>query len=62
MPSAGRGDEKWASRTIDLDLLLFGNEIINTDTLIVPHPQMHLRSFVLDGLVRVESEAAASRS
>ncbi|MGD0552595.1 MAG: 2-amino-4-hydroxy-6-hydroxymethyldihydropteridine diphosphokinase [Sedimentisphaerales bacterium] len=42
--------EKWASRTIDIDLLLFGNEVINSDTLTVPHSQMHLRSFVLAGL------------
>ena len=42
--------EKWASRTIDLDLLLFGDEVINSDTLTVPHSQMHLRSFVLSGL------------
>jgi len=43
-------DGKWASRTIDLDLLLFGDEVIKSDTLIVPHSQMHLRSFVLTGL------------
>ncbi len=42
--------EKWASRTIDIDLLLFGNEVISSDTLTVPHSQMHLRSFVLAGL------------
>lgn len=42
--------EKWASRTIDVDLLLFGNEVINNDTLTVPHSQMYLRSFVLAGL------------
>jgi deoxyguanosine kinase len=42
--------EKWSSRTIDLDLLLFGEEIINSPDLTVPHPQMHLRSFVLKGL------------
>jgi 2-amino-4-hydroxy-6-hydroxymethyldihydropteridine diphosphokinase len=42
--------EKWGPRTIDLDLLLFGDEKINGDALIVPHPQMHLRSFVLGGL------------
>jgi 2-amino-4-hydroxy-6-hydroxymethyldihydropteridine diphosphokinase len=41
---------KWGPRTIDLDLLLFGGEVINSKTLIVPHPQIHLRSFVLDGL------------
>jgi 2-amino-4-hydroxy-6-hydroxymethyldihydropteridine diphosphokinase len=42
--------EKWGPRTIDLDLLLFGGEKIDSDALIVPHPQMHLRSFVLGGL------------
>jgi 2-amino-4-hydroxy-6-hydroxymethyldihydropteridine diphosphokinase len=42
--------EKWASRTIDLDLLLFGSEVINSELLTVPHSQMHLRSFVLAGL------------
>ncbi|MHC4641054.1 MAG: 2-amino-4-hydroxy-6-hydroxymethyldihydropteridine diphosphokinase [Planctomycetota bacterium] len=41
---------KWASRIIDLDLLLFGREIIKKTNLNVPHPQMHLRSFVLKGL------------
>ena len=45
--------KKWASRNIDLDLLLFGNEIIKTDRLIVPHPQMHLRSFVLTELCKI---------
>ena len=43
-------DEKWSSRVIDLDLLMFGSEIIDTPDLTVPHPQMHLRSFVLSGL------------
>jgi deoxyguanosine kinase len=47
--------QKWASRTIDLDLLLFGNEIINSVTLAVPHSQMHLRSFVLSGLCELNS-------
>ena len=48
--------EKWASRTIDLDLLLFGSQIINSPKLIVPHPQMHLRSFVLKGLCQFDAE------
>lgn len=47
----GRGPhEKWASRTIDLDLLLYGDRIIREEALTVPHPDVHLRSFVLDGL------------
>ena len=48
--------EKWASRIIDLDLLLFGREIINNPSLTVPHPQMHLRSFVLKGLCELNPE------
>lgn len=34
--------EKWSPRTIDLDILLFGDKIINNSDLIVPHLQMHL--------------------
>ena len=41
---------KWAPRTIDLDLLLYGDRKIRTPELTVPHPQMHLRSFVLVGM------------
>jgi len=46
---------KWSPRTIDLDLLLFGNEVINTPRLTVPHRQMHLRSFVLNGLCELDN-------
>jgi 2-amino-4-hydroxy-6-hydroxymethyldihydropteridine diphosphokinase len=51
-----RRGEKWAPRTIDLDLLLFGDEVIDSGTLIVPHLQMHLRSFVLNGLCGLNSK------
>lgn len=36
-----------APRTLDLDLLLFGDAVIQTDTLTVPHPRMRMRAFVL---------------
>ena len=49
-------NEKWSPRTIDLDLLLFGSHVINHPSLTVPHPQMHLRSFVLKGLCRLNPE------
>lgn len=48
--------EKWAPRTMDLDLLLFGQQVINTAGLTVPHRQMHLRSFVLGPLCRLNAE------
>jgi 2-amino-4-hydroxy-6-hydroxymethyldihydropteridine diphosphokinase len=36
-----------APRTLDLDLLLYGEQVIDLPTLAVPHPRMHLRAFVL---------------
>ena len=41
---------RFGPRTIDLDLLLCGNAMINTPTLTVPHPRMHERRFVLEPL------------
>ncbi|MHC4556748.1 MAG: 2-amino-4-hydroxy-6-hydroxymethyldihydropteridine diphosphokinase [Planctomycetota bacterium] len=48
--------EKWSPRTIDLDLLLFGGDVINNPGLTIPHPQMHLRSFVLKGLCQLNGD------
>ncbi|MFC3152198.1 2-amino-4-hydroxy-6-hydroxymethyldihydropteridine diphosphokinase [Litoribrevibacter euphylliae] len=38
---------RWGARTLDLDILLFNQEVINTERLIVPHCQMKVRNFVL---------------
>jgi 2-amino-4-hydroxy-6-hydroxymethyldihydropteridine diphosphokinase len=40
-------------RTIDIDILLFGNSVINTPQLDVPHPAMHQRRFVLEPLTEI---------
>lgn len=40
-------------RVIDLDILLYGDECINEDGLQIPHPRMHERSFVLEGMVEI---------
>jgi len=45
--------QKWGPRTIDLDLLLYGDDVINRPGLVVPHPRMHERSFVLDPLLEI---------
>jgi 2-amino-4-hydroxy-6-hydroxymethyldihydropteridine diphosphokinase len=40
-------------RTIDLDLLLYGDEVCSTEFLILPHPRLHLRRFVLTPLAEL---------
>ncbi|WP_017754945.1 2-amino-4-hydroxy-6-hydroxymethyldihydropteridine diphosphokinase [Calidifontibacillus oryziterrae] len=44
---------RWGPRTIDLDILLFNNENIKSERLIVPHPRMFERSFVIKPLLEV---------
>ena len=39
--------EKWGERTIDIDILFYNTEIINTKQLNIPHPLIHKRGFVL---------------
>lgn len=45
--------EKWGPRTIDLDILFWGKSIINTDALILPHPGIPERRFVLEPLAEI---------
>lgn len=47
---------KWSPRTIDLDILFFGDQIINQPNLTIPHHQMHLRTFVLKGLSQLNPQ------
>jgi len=46
----------WQPRTVDLDLLLFDDQVLDGPDLTVPHPDIHLRSFVLDGLCQLNPE------
>ena len=48
--------QKKGPRIIDIDILLFGNSIIDTKELVVPHPAMHQRRFVLEPLVEIAPE------
>ena len=45
--------ERWGARTMDLDLLLYGDRQMNTPSLTVPHPRLHERLFVLEGLAEL---------
>jgi 2-amino-4-hydroxy-6-hydroxymethyldihydropteridine diphosphokinase len=56
---ADRGRERpfaGAARTLDLDLVLFGNQVIEETGLIVPHPRFRERAFVLEPLAEIARE------
>ncbi len=44
---------RWGPREIDLDLLIYGDLCFQTEKLVVPHPEMHLRRFVLAPLAEI---------
>lgn len=46
-------DVRWGPRTVDLDILLYNNDNIETEDLVVPHPRMHMRAFVLIPLLEI---------
>jgi 2-amino-4-hydroxy-6-hydroxymethyldihydropteridine diphosphokinase len=47
-------NERWGARTIDLDLLLYGDEKLDQPGLSVPHPRLHERRFALEPLVDLD--------
>jgi 2-amino-4-hydroxy-6-hydroxymethyldihydropteridine diphosphokinase len=49
----GRGP-RFGPRTIDLDLLLYGDEVIDEPGLVVPHPRLHERRFALEPLAELD--------
>jgi 2-amino-4-hydroxy-6-hydroxymethyldihydropteridine diphosphokinase len=48
--------QKKGPRVIDIDILLFGDIVINTENLTIPHPAMHQRRFVLEPLAEIAPE------
>jgi len=49
--------ERWGPRTLDLDLLLYGDQVIDEPGLRVPHPHLHERAFALLPLVEIAPNA-----
>ena len=49
-------NEKWSQRAIDIDILMYDDLVISSKNLIVPHPFMHLRAFVLVPMLEVKSD------
>jgi 2-amino-4-hydroxy-6-hydroxymethyldihydropteridine diphosphokinase len=52
-----RDNTRWAPRTLDLDIITFGDVAMETPTLTLPHPRAHERSFVLAPWLEVDPEA-----
>ncbi|WP_295713109.1 2-amino-4-hydroxy-6-hydroxymethyldihydropteridine diphosphokinase [Mucilaginibacter sp.] len=48
-----RREEKWGSRTIDIDILFYGDAVIDEPDLKVPHPEMHKRRFTLEPFAQI---------
>lgn len=51
-----RRNVRWGPRTIDLDILTFGDRVIDTPELVVPHPELPRRRFVLEPLAEIDPE------
>jgi 2-amino-4-hydroxy-6-hydroxymethyldihydropteridine diphosphokinase len=47
----------WGPRTLDLDLIVFGDEVIDSEILVLPHPRAHERRFVLEPWLEIEPDA-----
>jgi 2-amino-4-hydroxy-6-hydroxymethyldihydropteridine diphosphokinase len=45
--------QRWGPRTLDLDMLLFGDQVIQSDRLSLPHPELVNRRFVLQPLAEI---------
>ncbi|HPL64270.1 MAG TPA: 2-amino-4-hydroxy-6-hydroxymethyldihydropteridine diphosphokinase [Syntrophales bacterium] len=46
-------DRRWGPRVIDLDILAYGRDIVRTERLVIPHPELHNRRFVLVPLLEI---------
>jgi len=50
--------ERWGPRTVDIDILLYDGVQVDTPTLVIPHPEMTRRRFVLEPLLEIAPDAA----
>ena len=53
--------ERWGPRTIDLDLLLYGDEVVDEPGLTVPHPRLHERRFALEPIAELDPTVEVPR-
>lgn len=55
-------NERWGPRTLDLDILMFGDEVIQSDRLTIPHPEIPNRSFVLVPWAEINADCVIPNS
>jgi 2-amino-4-hydroxy-6-hydroxymethyldihydropteridine diphosphokinase len=48
--------ERWGPRVVDVDVLTFGREVIDEPDLVIPHPRMHERAFVMVPLLELDAD------
>lgn len=53
-----RRDTVWGPRTLDIDILLFGDRVIEEEDLVVPHPRLRERRFALEPLLEIDKDVA----
>ena len=49
-------EERWAPRTLDLDIILFGDRSFNDSHLVIPHPELAQRLFVLEPMFEIDGD------
>jgi len=49
-------EQRWAPRTLDLDIILFGNRRMNDSHLVIPHPEFTRRRFVLQPMLEIDGD------
>ncbi len=53
---------RWGPRTIDLDIVIYGKNIVEEDGLVIPHPELEKRAFVLIPLLEIEPDLVHPRT
>lgn len=48
---------RWAPRTLDIDIIVYGSELVETKSLVIPHPRAYERSFVLVPWLSIDPDA-----
>ena len=53
---------RWGERSLDIDILLFGDKVLNTQALTIPHPRLEERRFALEPLLELIPEAVSPKT